>query len=115
VIPDLEIKKLTAELRESDEARWRRLRALLGEKGIDTARAAMAYLAEEDPCCEFGVVVTAEKKAFQFVFDCLRRDVIKGVFSEWEDVTDQLARKPWREEALLAMKLLERTGGEEQA
>ena len=59
MIPELEIRKRTAALRESDEARWRRLRALFAGKGIDPAGAAMAYLAEEDPCCEFGVVVTA--------------------------------------------------------
>ena len=108
MIPDLETRKLTAELRENNGPRWRRLRKLLQEKGIDPAAAALAYLAEEDPCCEFGVVVTAEKKVYQFVFDCLRREIMEGVFSEWEDVTDSLRNRPYREQVSLAAAVLER-------
>ena len=88
---------------------WRRLRQLIGEKGIDPAKSVMIYFASEEPYYEFGVILGSDGEVYQFTLDYLNRDVIQGTLAEWDKVTTDVEKKPWRKQAALARELREKS------
>ena len=111
MIPYLEIKNLTNDLRNSDDPLWNRLRQLLSEKGIDPTKSFLSYFAHEEPFYDFGVIVADNNAIYQFAFDYLRRDIMQGSFAEWEEITGTFRRTPYREQISAALKLKEKNSG----
>lgn len=62
----------TADLRQSAEPRWERLRARLEQARIRVEDAAIASKNTEDVRLEFGLLVTRDGRSFSFEFDFLR-------------------------------------------
>ena len=100
------IRELTGLLRTSDEPLWERLRLLLREKGIDPATTLLAECFPDDAELEFGLVVTQERRLFQFGLDYLHTTVEQGSFAEWVERTADVAGSPCRERAAAALELL---------
>lgn len=105
MIPDIEVKKLTDELRTSDEPMWLRIRQLLAGKDIDPMQSALAYFQAEAPYYEFGVIVADNNEVYQFAFDYLNKDVIHGTFAEWKNITAEVQGKPYKNNVAQASKL----------
>ena len=101
-----EIVELTAPLRNSNDAMWARLRQLLLEHGVSADTAILATSFPDDASFEFGVVVTNERRVYQFGLDYLHKSVEKGSFTEWVDLTERYASSPYREEVVVALDLL---------
>jgi hypothetical protein len=89
-----DITYLTRELRESHEPFWSRVRQLLLERELDPASLALVASFPDDVQYEYGVVVTADGRIYQFGLDYLHVDVALGTFKEWRDFTGQPAPHP---------------------
>ena len=100
------IEEFTHLLRSSDDLLWSRLRFLLREKGLDPQTLLVAESFPDDGQFEFGLIVTQDRKAFQFGFDYLHKTVEEGIFSEWEDLTDHYRETPYDEQISAALKML---------
>ena len=100
------IAELTALLRNSTDPMWVRMRQLLLEHGVSVNTAILATSFPDDTSFEFGVVVTNERRVFQFGLDYLHKSVEKGSFTEWVDLTERYASSPYREEVAMALDLL---------
>jgi hypothetical protein len=108
MIHDLEIRRITEELRTSGNPLWARIRQLLAEKDIVPDKSILAYFAPEEAQYEFGVIVTEGNEVYEFAFDYLQKGVSGGVFAEWDNVTERLERKPYRKEVEMARQLREK-------
>jgi hypothetical protein len=101
-----EIVDLTALLRNSADPMWARLRQLLLEHGVSVDTAVLATSFPDDTRFEFGVVVTSDRRVYQFGLDYLHKPVDQGTFTEWVDLTEDHASSPYREAVAVALDLL---------
>jgi hypothetical protein len=101
-----EIVDLTALLRNSTHPMWARLRQLLLEHGVAVETAILATSFPDDTSFEFGVVVTNDRRVYQFGLDHLHKPVEQGSFTEWVDLTERYTSSPYREEVAVALDLL---------
>ncbi len=83
-----QIELHTALLRESPDPLYARFRELLSERGIDPSTSTLAESFPDDSQFEFGIVVTADRRVYQFGFDYLHKPVREGTFTEWTDLTN---------------------------
>jgi hypothetical protein len=83
----VEIRKNTELMQCSDDPLWVRIRHLIKEKGLVPETSVLAYSYPEDLHFELGVIVTADRKVYQYGFDYLHRDISTGTFTEWKDLT----------------------------
>src|SRR5262245_59658613 len=81
------VLRCTELLRTSPEPMWARMRALLEERGVSASTSALATSFADDTSFEFGIVVTSDRRVYQFGFDYLHKAVDQGVFTEWVDLT----------------------------
>ena len=89
-----DIVALTRELRESQKPLWSRLRELLIERGLEPKKVALVAFFPDDIQYEYGVVVTADRRIYQFGFDYLHVGVAQGTFREWREFTGQPVPHP---------------------
>jgi hypothetical protein len=108
---DLQIKQLTNDLRNSDKPLWIRMRQLLSEKEINPSDSVLAYYVKEEPFYDFGVIVADNSDVYQFAYDYLNKDNHQGIFAEWNNITDDIQRKPYREQISLAFKIKAKNAG----
>jgi hypothetical protein len=101
-----EIVDLTALLRNSTDPMWTRLRQLLLEHGVAVETAILATSFPDDTSFEFGVVVTIDRRVYQFGLDYLHKPVEQGSLTEWVDLTERYTSSPYREEVAVALDLL---------
>jgi hypothetical protein len=94
-------KSLTDALRSGEEPLWSGLRGFLQGEGFDPNGSAIGDLFPEDTG-EFGVAVTQDRRAFNFVVG--RR---KGVVLDWHELTDADSRFAYSASIFAAMTLLE--------
>ena len=95
IIPMDEItamKARTGLLRFSPSPEQRSLRRLLQEKEIDIQNAHLVQLFPDDQCLLYGIIITKERKIFEFDFDWLNRPIEEGNFRLWRDITDNFAK-----------------------
>jgi hypothetical protein len=78
---------MTMMLRTSDDPFYSTLRKLLIVREIDVNQAVLAKHFPDNTCFEFGILVTGDRRAFQFGFDYLNKDVKDAELTEWEDIT----------------------------
>jgi hypothetical protein len=83
-----------------------RIAALVRERGVDPDRAVIADYFPDDTSFKFGILVTGEKKVFQFGYDFLHKPELEGTLTEWEDLTGSWQVSPYRVqvEAALAFR-----------
>jgi len=93
-------------LRTSPDPIWRRARELLEERGISSATSILATSFPDDASFEFGVVVTDDRRVYQFGLDYLHKPVEQGVFTEWVDLTERHAGSPYSDDVAAALELL---------
>ena len=108
-----EIQKNTSELRSGTDELWVRLRELLVEKGIDPESQILAYSYPEDLHFELGVLVGKDGKIYQYGFDYLHKNILKGTFSEWVDLTGKHETTPYRNEIEAALQMFREETAEE--
>jgi hypothetical protein len=101
-----DIVDLTELLRTSADPMWARLRQLLLEHGIAVETAILATSFPDDTSFEFGVVVTSDRRVYQFGLDYLHKPVEQGDFTEWVELTERHASSPYSEEVATALDLL---------
>jgi len=101
-----QIRQLTDLLRGSEEPFWARLRVLLREKGLDSARVILVECFRDDTQFEFGITVTDDGRVFQFGFDYLHKSADDGSLSEWEDLTDRFRGTPHQESIRLGLGMV---------
>ena len=101
-----EIVSLTALLRSGVDPFWVRLRELLSERGVAVDTVILASSFPDDRDFEFGIVVTNDRRVYQFGFDYSDKSVEQGDFTQWLDLTERHASSPYREEVAAALDLL---------
>ena len=85
--PDM-IKQDTSRLRSSPAPVYARIRELLRERGVDPDMSLAAVMYQDDVELEYGVIVTADRRVFEFDFDYSKGPVEEGIFRRWRDLTD---------------------------
>ena len=105
------IEKNTKLLRTDSDSFWVRLRHLLSEKGVNPESALLAYSYEEDYQFDYGIVVSHDGRVFQYGFDFLHKDISEGVFTEWNDITNQYQRSPYAKEIEIALHMARENKG----
>jgi hypothetical protein len=98
------VEQCTAWLRSSDEPLC--VRVLLRDKGVDPETALVADMFSDDSSLEFGLVVTHDRRVFQFDFDYLYRPVEEGVFTAWVELTDHYKTTPYVKRIDAALQML---------
>jgi hypothetical protein len=86
---------------------WARMRRLLEERGVSPGTSVLATSFPDDTNFEFGVVVTSNRRVYQFGLDYLHKPVEQGVFREWVDLTDRHASSPYHDDVAAAFAVLE--------
>jgi hypothetical protein len=98
-------------LRESDEPLYARLRSLLTERGIDCGQAALATFFPDDADMEFGVLVTPDRRVYEFDLHYgegdLQAQVATATITDWRDRTDWWDSTPHRRDVENALRLLD--------
>jgi hypothetical protein len=87
-----------------------RMRALLEERWVSASTSALATSFPDDTSFEFGIVVTSDRRIYQFGLDYLHKAVDQGVFTEWIDLTEHHASSPYRDEVCAAFAVVEEPG-----
>ena len=100
-----EIEQLTRSLREGSDPFWARLRKLLSERDVDPSTSLLVECFPDDPSFEFGLVVTDDRRVFQFGFNYLNRSVENGTLTEWEDLTSRFESSPHRDVIAIALAM----------
>lgn len=94
-----EVIELTKLLRENkDYPFWEILRALLNDKGIDVAKAYLAFSSEEGNNSEFGIIVTSTKNIFQYAILLTEDGNDLKELAEWNDITNSYESSPYIED-----------------
>jgi hypothetical protein len=97
----------TQTLRRSEDPMWTRIRNLLQERGLQPSTSILATAFPDDSQFEFCIVVTADRKVFQFGFDYLHKPVEEGVIVEWVDLTDDYLKSDFPEVIDTALEVLD--------
>ena len=82
----------TEYLRLGDHPFWARLRHQLEVKGVDPYRAVWAKSERGLGDFEYGFVVSADRRVYQYTFTWEGTLHETGIFTEWQDITDH-----WRQ------------------
>ena len=104
----------TGLLRESQDALFVRLRELLRDRGIDVEASALATFFPDDVDLEFGVVVTADGRVYEFDLVYPRRGDIgqktrNATLGDWRETTDWWRATPSHRDIEDAFQLLSRS------
>jgi len=102
--------RCTELLRTSPEPMWARIRELLEERGVSPHTSVLATSFPDDNSFEFGVLVTSNRRVYQFGLDYLHGSVEEGVFTEWVDLSEFYAGSPYHDYVAAALAVLEETG-----
>jgi len=98
-------------LRESDDPLYARLRSLLTERGIDCGQSVLATFFPDDTDMEFGVLVTPDRRVYEFELHHgkgdLQAHVATATITDWRDRTDGWDGAPHRRDVEDALRLLE--------
>ena len=100
------IAKLTDSLRRSDDGLFPRLRVLLEERGIDPGQSVLVEMFSDDREFEYGILVTAEERVYQFGLDCQGRTPESAELIEWIDWTRTYHLAAFKSHVEAALELL---------
>ena len=99
-------------MRESGDPLFVRLREILAEKGVNPSSSVLAAFFPDDTNMEFGVVVTPERRVYEFDLHYgpgdLLNQVSTALISAWRDRTDWWPSTPSRTDIEDAMAMLDR-------
>jgi hypothetical protein len=97
-------------LREATDPLYVRLRSQLAERGIDVDQSALAAFFPDDGNMEFGVVVTPDRRVFEFDLHYgkgdLRQQTDTATITDWRDRTEWWSSTPSRADVEDAFRLL---------
>lgn len=105
-----QIEYLTALLRMDEDPFWNRIRQLLCERGIGVETVLLADCFPDDAQFEFGLVVGAGGRVFQFGIDYLEKRVEEGTFTEWHELTERWQSTPSRGQISSALEMPKKLG-----
>jgi hypothetical protein len=80
-----------------------RIAALVRDRGVDPDHAVIADYFPDDTSFMFGVLVTSDRKVFQFGYDWLHKPTLGGALSEWNDLTSSWQSSPYRAQVRAAL------------
>jgi hypothetical protein len=98
-------------LRESDDPLWARLRTLLADRDVDASRAALATLFPDDTNMEFGVIVTPDRRVYEFDLHYGKGDLANqaatATITDWRDRTEWWQSTPHRSDIEDAFRIID--------
>ena len=101
-------------LRESDEPLFRPLRDVLAERDIDIKRSALAAFFPDDTNMEFGIVVSHDKRVYEFEMHYGKGDITHQIagatITAWNDRSDRWDSDPFSADIREAMELIQDRG-----
>lgn len=82
------VREHTTLLRHGSDPLWVRLRVLLRQKGLKPEQVVLAESFTDDENCEFGVIVTPDRRIFSYdlIFD--ENDMEHAQFAGWTELSD---------------------------
>ena len=83
-----------------------RVAELVRATGVDPDSAMIADYFLDDTSFYFGILVTSDRRVFQFGYDHLHKSQMEGSLSEWNELTITWRSSPYREEVAAALKSL---------
>lgn len=101
------IESLTRSLRSSSHPIYGRLRELLSARGIDIRNDIMVNLVEEGSSTDSGVVVTRDKRVFEFEYCYRDTPHERATFRVWRELTDTYQRHALRRGVDTALAMLD--------
>lgn len=101
------VLRCTYILRWSEDSMWARIRSLLEERGLQPSTSILATSFPDDCRFEFCIVVTADRKVFQFGFDYRHKPTKEGVIVEWVDLTDDYLKSHFPDVIYTALEVLD--------
>lgn len=105
------VLRCTQILRQSEDPMWARIRKLLEERGLQPSTSILATSFPDDSMFEFCIVVTADRKVFQFGFNYLHKPIEEGVVVEWVNITEDYFSSHYPEVITTALALLDEPNG----
>ena len=102
------IQELTKIFHESNDAMVNGIRGCLKNKGVEPKSVIVAEWFPDDVDFEFGIIVDASKKVFQFGYDYSEKNKGEGVFSEWNNLTSCWKQEPLCESVAFVLENYEK-------
>ena len=103
-----EISIWTAWLRAGEaDLTCSRIGLLLRRQGIDPKRVVCAKIFPDISDPINGVIITPDKKIFQFGYNLSGMTAQMAEFEEWLDITSTYQNHRWRDEILTALKMFQ--------
>jgi len=99
-------RNLTQMLRSDPRPYWTRVRELFRSRGVSPEEAVIADTFPDDVDFVFGVVISQNRRVFQFDFEHYEKDVEDGNFTAWRDVTDSYLDKTYALEVQAGLEML---------
>lgn len=101
------IEYITANLRWSESYCWPRMRERLQRLGIDAGQCILADIVPDDDGIDFGLIVTEDRRVFEFVFRCIGESYSESDFTEWKELTAHYQGTSWESVTISAFSLLD--------
>ena len=100
------IQRWTAWIVDAPDLTAARIGFLLRRQGLDprTLVCAKIFPNTSDPTT--GIVITHEKKVFQFAYNRAGLVENMSIFDEWLNITDRVKDHPWRDEILCGQEMI---------
>ena len=83
-----------------------RIGELVRERGVDPNHTLCLECFSDDCQFEFGLLVTQDRRCFQFGFDYLHKAIQQGEFVEWVDLTNSFSETPYGDQFSTGLKML---------
>jgi len=105
----MSVTEYTELLRDGGDPFWVRLRHELVGRGFDPREVALAVSHGDGDCFEYGVVVSSDRRVFEFVYSYSDRSPGEGEIVEWTDMSNRWSVGwPYAKEVEEAFQYLER-------
>lgn len=101
------IERNTAHLRTHADPALQRIRELLAERGIDVHESLVVNLMPEDTDLLSGLIVSNERRVYEFEFDWRRTVPEHGHFVVWRDLTSSHESRAFREPIAVALTMVD--------
>lgn len=109
------IERDTEHLRTHADPALQRIRELLTERGIDIHASLIVNLMPEDTNLLSGLIVSKDRRVYEFEFDWRRTVPENGHFAVWRDLTNSYESRAFREPISVALTLVDQLSQVESA
>ncbi len=101
-----QITTATAWIRGQGDLTSARIGILLRDKGVDPGTVICVKIFPDTRFPESGIVITPQKKIYQFGFNPSFFSPHQAVFDDWHDLTERYSNHQWRDEILAGLMLV---------